>query len=89
MKVELRISVKKEEGTTPKRGRPKVVKEILYTPAIIDPSKVEFAYVDSDGEVNIKYAGSDEYFTVKNTNNLIDRLDSAIEKKLPEVKGLR
>lgn len=89
MKVELRVMVKKEVGTTPKRGRPKTTTKVAYTPAIIDPSKVEFAYIDQDGELNIKYIGTDEYFTVKNTNKLMDRLDAVIEKRFPEVKGLR
>ena len=90
MKVELRITVtRKAEPISTKRGRPRLVREVMYTPAIIDASRVEFAYIDEDGDISLRYSGTGDYISVKNIGNLIDRIDAAIERRFPEVKGLR
>ena len=91
MKVELRVTIEVEDkATKPKRGTPpKLKEEVRYTPALIDASRIDFAYVDEENDLNIRFAGSEDYFTVRNSDKLLDKIDAIIERKFPEVRGLR
>ncbi len=89
MKVELKVSAKVEEVKgAPKRGRPKK-REPMYTPAVIDASRIDFAFIDEEGDINIRFAGTDEYYAIKYSDTLFDSICSIVGDKVPKVKGLR
>jgi hypothetical protein len=59
----------------------------LYTPTIIDLTKVDFSFVDDEGDINIRYAGEGDYYSLKYSRTLFDAINKAIEERYPKVKG--
>lgn len=89
MKVELKVSAKVEEVKgAPKRGRPKK-QEPIYTPAVIDASRIDFAFIDEDGDINIRFAGTEEYYAIKYSESLFSDICFIVGEKVPKIKGLR
>lgn len=88
MKVNLRVTPKDVavEGP-PKRGRPKK-KEPIYTPAVVDATKIDFAFIDENGDINIRFAGTDDYYAIQNTDNLFDDIVKIVEGKSHRIRGL-
>lgn len=89
MKVNLRVNnplpPKTENGST-KKAKPKNVKPI-YTPAVIASSKIDFAYKDEDGDITVKYAGTDEYYAIEDTGGVLDAIEEIIESRVIKTKG--
>ena len=89
MKVNLRVNnplpPKTENGST-KKAKPKNVKPI-YTPAVIASSKIDFAYKDEDGDITVKYAGTDEYYAIQDTGGVLDAIEEIIESRVTKTKG--
>ena len=59
----------------------------LYTPTIIDLTKIDFSFVDDEGDINIRYMGEGEYYALKYSRLLFDAINKAIEGKTPKVRG--
>lgn len=89
MKVNLRVNnplpPKTENGST-RKAKPKNVKPI-YTPAVIASSKIDFAYKDEDGDITVKYAGTDEYYAIEDTGGVLDAIEEIIESKPSKTRG--
>lgn len=89
MKVNLRVNnplpPKTENGST-KKTKPKKV-EPIYTPAVIASSKIDFAYKDEEGDITVKYAGTDEYYVIQDTGKVLDAIEEIIESKVTKTKG--
>lgn len=89
MKVNLRVNnplpPKTENGST-KKAKPKNVRPI-YTPAVIASSKIDFAYKDEDGDITVKYAGTDEYYAIQDTGDILDTIEGIIESKPSKTRG--
>lgn len=88
MEVELRVSRKPGKRKMFAKKTQDVEAGPLYTPAIIDETKLDFAFIDEDGDINIRYAGSGEYYAIKNTQGLFDTINSAINNKTHKIRGL-
>jgi hypothetical protein len=89
MKVNLRVnnplpSKTDNEGT--KKTKPKKTQPI-YTPAVIASSKIDFAYKDEDGDITVKYAGTDEYYAIQDTGDVLDVIEDIIESRVTKTKG--
>ncbi len=88
MRVNLRISSRTDDLTgKPKRGRPKKCAP-MYTPAVIDASRIDFAFVDEEGDINIRYVGTEEYYAIQHSEGLFDKICDIVDNKFPKVKGL-
>lgn len=89
MKVNLRVNnplpPKTENGST-RKVKPKNVKPI-YTPAVIASSKIDFAYKDEDGDITVKYAGTDEYYAIEDTGGVLDAIEEIVESRVTKTKG--
>jgi|WetSurSiteA1Bulk_404760.scaffolds.fasta_scaffold362996_1 hypothetical protein len=59
----------------------------LYTPIIIDITKIDFSFVDDEGDINIRYTGECEYYALKYSKNLFDAINKAVDEKYPKVTG--
>jgi hypothetical protein len=89
MKVNLRVNnpiPTKEGASSTKKAKPKNVKPI-YTPAIIASSKIDFAFKDEDGDITVKYAGTDEYYAIQDTGDILDTIEEIIESKPSKTRG--
>ena len=89
MKVNLRVNnpiPTKEGASSTKKSKPKNVKPI-YTPAIIASSKIDFAFKDEDGDITVKYAGTDEYYAIQDTGDILDTIEGIIESKPSKTRG--
>lgn len=89
MKVNLRVNNPipiKEGASSTKKSKPKNVKPI-YTPAIIASSKIDFAFKDEDGDITVKYAGTDEYYAIQDTGDILDTIEEIIESKPSKTRG--
>lgn len=99
MKIQLKLTPKEEYIYEERRtwiGRlllkPRVVSspaavEPKYTPAVIDPTKVDFAFIDDDGDINIRYAGSEDYYAFKYDEDVFDRICEEVGKKTSKLRG--
>lgn len=86
----MRVNLRVNNPLPDKDGKPKkgVKKEKpVYTPAVIASSKIDFAYIDEDGDVTVKYAGTEEYYAIQNKEGLLDELNKIVENKFTAVKG--
>lgn len=89
MKVNLRVNnpiPTKEGASSTKKAKPKNVKPI-YTPAIIASSKIDFAFKDEDGDITVKYAGTDEYYAIQDTGDVLDTIEKIIESQPSKTRG--
>lgn len=89
MKVNLRVNnpiPTKEGASSTKKAKPKNAKPI-YTPAIIASSKIDFAFKDEDGDITVKYAGTDEYYAIQDTGDILDTIEEIIESKPSKTRG--
>ena len=59
----------------------------LYTPTIIDLTKVDFSFVDDEGDINIRYVGEGEYYSLKYSKELFEAINKAIEERYTKVRG--
>ena len=88
MKVNLRVNnpPPKADGEGTKKAKPKKTQPI-YTPAVIASSKIDFAYKDEDGDITVKYAGTDEYYAIQDTGDVLNVIEEIIESKVSKTKG--
>ena len=59
----------------------------LYTPTIIDLAKIDFSFVDDEGDLNIRYIGEGEYCALKYSKQLFDAINNTIENKTSKIQG--
>ena len=59
----------------------------LYTPIIIDLAKIDFSFVDDEGDLNIRYIGEGDYCALKYSKQLFDAINNTIENKALKIQG--
>jgi hypothetical protein len=84
MKIMLRVERPETTDETSKRTRKK---KPIYTPAVIDETKIGFAFIDDDGDVNIRMRDDDTYYSAKNIDNLFDRICDMVNNRRLKIKG--
>lgn len=73
------------------RRRPEVIspaeEEVTYTPTIIDINKIDFSFIDDEGDINIRYTGEGEYYALEYDEDLFDAINKAVDRKSMKIVG--
>ena len=86
----MRVLLKVEKSHTDANGNPKRGRrpKPIYTPAVIDDARIDFAFVDEDGDINIRIKDDSGLYIIRNTDNLFDRICDIVDNRHPKVRGL-
>jgi len=60
---------------------------VTYTPTIIDLTKIDFSFIDDEGDINIRYTGEGEYYALEYDDELFDAINKAIDKRPFKIPG--